>query len=152
MRFIQRLSVLVCAAVVALALFCQPQMRADAALMTMDDPIPAGPQLDCLVACAIGQPIDGYKADCTGYPEFCGIFAPVPMTIEYYWQIRKQWEIWGELPPGTTVVCGVAPVEYSTDLGNARDAADLAGYEWGEGETAEEICNGIVELVGGNNP
>jgi hypothetical protein len=156
MRFIQRLSVLAFAAVVALALFCQPQMRADAAMMMMDDPFPAGLELDCRVAGALG--VEGeWEYDGDIWPELYDF----PGWLNY-WELKIYNRIYDRLPPGHRVICNVYIPPYSTDLELAREAADYAGYEWGEDETAEELANIAIELIdegywasiesGGNNP
>jgi hypothetical protein len=143
MRFIQRLSVLVCAAVVALALFCQPQMRADAAMMMMDDPFPAGLELDCRVAGALG--VEGeWEYDGDIWPELYDF----PGWLNY-WELKIYNRIYDRLPPGHRVICNVYIPPYSTDLTTARNAANAVGIDYVGNETAVQLANAVIEHVDG---
>jgi hypothetical protein len=152
MRFIQRLSVLVYAAVVALALFCQPQMRVDAAMMQRQT-LPTGLELDTLIAAICDLPGEGaYVYD----PENPDIYW-IPGWPNYWRQLfESDW--WNRLPPGHRVLCNITCPDPTEDLELARECADNLDVTWAEEDTAEEICQAIfVEFepewyVGGNNP
>lgn len=94
----------------------------------------AGTELDIRTCLACGWSTSGFTAD-TVHPG---------ASAANLWRDWLRYMLDGTFDPSHRVYCGITLPHVSTNLSLARIAAEMAGYAYGENESAIDICNAVV--------
>lgn len=101
---------------------------------------------DCRIASLVKWAVDRSQwVYASKYPDLTYELTDLPA---WWWRALWQYFYLGELPPQERVYCGIAVPEITTNLGNARAAAQLAGLDYVGTETAMELAQAVEDLLG----